>query len=80
MITAETIAWGKQLSAVATGSVLFTSVWDSDGFAFLLLQDGKQVDAYASRRSHAAGNIAQVDAIATSDSVEHIVHPDGCTG
>ncbi|WP_322494393.1 hypothetical protein [Chloroflexus sp.] len=57
VISAETIAWGKQFSAVATGPVLLTSVWDSDGFAFLSFQDGKQVDAYASRRGMIPGRL-----------------------
>jgi hypothetical protein len=48
VMTEESVAWGKQLSASGGGPVLLTSVVDSDAFAFVLFDNGKQVDAHAS--------------------------------
>lgn len=48
VITEESVDLGKQLSAASGGPVLLTSVVDSDGFAFVLFEKGKQVDAHTS--------------------------------
>jgi hypothetical protein len=47
-VTEESVDLGKQLSAASSCPVLLTSVLDSDAFAFLLFEGGKQVDAHAS--------------------------------
>jgi len=47
-VTDEALELGKQLSAGAGGPVLLTSVFDSDGFAFVVFERGKQIDAHAS--------------------------------
>src|SRR5262249_61595651 len=47
-ITDESIDLGKQLSTASGCPVLLTSVFDSDGFAFVVFERGKQVDAHAS--------------------------------
>lgn len=48
VITDESVDLGKQFSAASGCPVLLTSVVDSDAFAFLLFDKGKQVDAHAS--------------------------------
>ena len=49
-VTAATVDLGKQLSAASKCPALLTSVVDSDAFAYLLFENGKQVDGYASAR------------------------------
>lgn len=56
-ITEESVNLGKQLSAASQCPVLFTSVVDSDAFACLLFEKGKQVDGYASTRGLLPGRI-----------------------
>jgi hypothetical protein len=48
VITEESVDLGKQLSAASGCPVLITAVVDSDAFAFLLFEKGRQVDAHAS--------------------------------
>src|SRR6266568_6752367 len=47
-ITEASMELGKQFSAGSGCPVLLTSVFDSDGFAFVVFEQGKQVDAHAS--------------------------------
>src|SRR5437588_10359094 len=47
-ITEASMDFGKQFSAGSGGPVLLTSVFDSDGFAFVVFEQGRQVDAHAS--------------------------------
>jgi hypothetical protein len=49
-VTEEFTGLGKKLSEVSKRPVLLTAVWDSDVFGFLLFENGKQVDGYASGR------------------------------
>jgi hypothetical protein len=57
VITDELVALGKRLSATSRCPVLLTSVLDSDAFAFLLFENGKQVDGHASTRGLLPGRI-----------------------
>src|SRR5437762_4382886 len=47
-ITEASIELGKQFSAGSGCPVVLTSVFDSDGFAFVIFEQGKQVDDHAS--------------------------------
>ena len=56
-VTEELVDLGKRLSAASRCHVLLTAVWDSDAFAFLLFQEGKQVDGHASGSGALPGRI-----------------------
>src|SRR5262245_6584136 len=56
-MTEELIDLGKRLSAAARSPVLLTSVVDSDAFAFLVFDAGKQVDGHASARGLIPGRV-----------------------
>src|SRR5258706_12886687 len=49
-VTEESVELGKHLSAASQCPVLLTAVVDSDAFAFLMFDRGKQVDGYSSMR------------------------------
>jgi hypothetical protein len=59
-ITDESVDLGKQLSTASHRLVLLTSVLDSDAFAFLLFEKGKQVDGHASTRGLLPGRIKRL--------------------
>jgi hypothetical protein len=48
VVTGSLVDLARELSKVSGGPVLVASVHDSDGFAFLLFERGKQVDGHAS--------------------------------
>src|SRR5262245_818556 len=62
-ITEESVDLGKQLSAGSGCPVLLTSVLDSDAFAFVVFEKGKQVDAHASMSGVLPGRMKKWPAI-----------------
>lgn len=50
IVTSHLVSFAKQLSRSAEAPVLLTSVVDSDDFAFLVFDAGRQVDGFASHR------------------------------
>lgn len=56
-VTDESVDLAKQLSVASRCPVLLTSVLDSDAFAFLLFEKGKQVDGHASTQGLLPGRI-----------------------
>lgn len=56
-MTEESVTLGRALSSAASSPVLLTTVYDSDGFGFLLFDKGKQVDGHASMRGLLPGRV-----------------------
>jgi hypothetical protein len=59
-VTDELAELGKQLSVISKEPVLLAAVWDSDVFGFMLFENGKQVDGYASGRGLLTGRIKKL--------------------